>query len=58
MKEITFGIYDPTAKQAKAIIENGKYVSIKLLIRSPRRFYYSFLNDADQAFREQFPEYV
>ena len=59
-KTIEFLIYPEikgnTAK-AQAIIERGKCVSYKLLFNSPRGYYYSFLNDADIAFREQYPQY-
>ncbi|SHF48905.1 hypothetical protein [Dysgonomonas macrotermitis] len=60
METIDFLIYpeiDGNTAKAQAIIENGKCVSYKLLFKSPRRFYYSFINDADEAFREQYPEY-
>jgi hypothetical protein len=55
-KEIIFGIYDVNSKDAKATIENGKCVAIKLLIKAPRRFYNSFVNDAEKAFVEQYPD--
>jgi hypothetical protein len=55
--EILFGIYDPSKKEAKAIVENGKCVSIKLTVKTPKRFYYSLLNDAGLSFSQQYPQY-
>lgn len=57
-QEIIFGIYQKDSNDAKAIIENGKLKSLKLLIKVPRRFYYSFLNDMNKAFDEQYPMYL
>jgi hypothetical protein len=56
-REIVFGIYDPTSKDAKAIIEDGKCIKIKLLIKVPRGYYYHYMNDAGSAFDEQYPQY-
>lgn len=56
--EISFGIYDSGALNAKAIIKNGKCVKIQLLFKSPSGFYYSFLNDAEKAFEDQYPQYL
>lgn len=57
MEEIIFGIYDVTKKDAKAIIQDGKCIAIKLLIKVPRGYYYSYMNDASLAFEEQYPQF-
>lgn len=55
---IEFKIYDSAEKpQAKAIIENGICVKIKLIISAPKSYYYSLLNDAGLAFEQQYPQY-
>lgn len=57
---IDFFIYpeiEGNTAKAQAVIENGKCVGYKLLFKSPRRFYYSFINDADISFIEQYPQY-
>lgn len=56
-KEIVFGIYDKNNKDAKATIINGKCTGVKLLVKVPRSYYYSFYNDMMTAFSEQYPNY-
>ena len=56
-KEIIFGIYDKSNKDAKATIVNGKCKSVKLLMKAPRSYYYSLYNDMMTAFEEQYPIY-
>lgn len=55
-KEIIFGIYDPESRDAKAMIENGICVKIKILIRCGKSHYYSMMNHASESFDEQYPE--
>lgn len=56
--EILFKIYESADKpQAKAIVKDGKCLSIKLIVRAPKGCYYSLLNDAAMAFQELYPQY-
>ncbi len=56
--EITFGIYDKNSKDAVALIDDSKLVSIKLLVKCPKRYFYSLYNDSFISFKEQYPQYI
>ncbi len=56
--EITFGIYENESKDAIAVVNNNTVISIRLLIKCPKRYFHSLYNDAWVSFKEQYPQYL
>lgn len=57
MKTIEF-TFNQLGAKAIAHIKKGKLDKITFPIRIPRQFYNSFMNDAEESFSIQYPEYL